>query len=158
MLLLYWLPILIITSGQGQQFPSPLRAVVCVTLNILGSAVMMAADAQKFFTLAHQKGLITTGMFKYTRSPNFLGEIMIYFSFAHCVGTFEAYFIVVGAFVTVVFTFIVRKEASNRKKKGWEAYQQRSFLLLPKVVPSSSFLSYLIYAGIGISAYILMGE
>lgn len=82
---------------------------------------------------------------------------MIYISFAHCVGTFEAYFINITAFAIVPFTFMLRKEASNKKKKGWEVYERRTFLLLPKIVPSSTFLSYLIYALVGISAVYLIG-
>jgi steroid 5-alpha reductase family enzyme len=37
---------------------------------------MIAADAQKYFTLRVQRGLITSGMFRYIRHPNYLGEMM----------------------------------------------------------------------------------
>ena len=43
---------------------------------------MIAADAQKFFTLRLKRGLITDGMYRYVRHPNYLGEMMIYGSFA----------------------------------------------------------------------------
>ena len=43
---------------------------------------MIAADAQKFFTLRVKRGLITDGMHRYIRHPNYLGEMMIYGSFA----------------------------------------------------------------------------
>jgi steroid 5-alpha reductase family enzyme len=48
---------------------------------------MIAADAQKYFTLRLQPGLITHGMFRYIRHPNYLGEMMIYGSFALMVCT-----------------------------------------------------------------------
>lgn len=146
LLLLYWVPIYLITSGAGVQFPSPQRLVLCVALNILGTATMMAADAQKYFTLKYKQGLISDGMFKYTRSPNFLGEVMIYSSFAFCVGTLEAYAIIYSVFSLVVFSFIIVKEKSNRKKKGWNAYVEHSFVLLPKIVPSSTVASVFVYA------------
>ena len=43
---------------------------------------MMVSDAQKHFTLKVQRGLITDGMFKFIRHPNYLGEMLIYGSFA----------------------------------------------------------------------------
>ena len=55
---------------------------LCISLCILGCAIMIAADAQKYFTLRVQKGLITDGMHRYVRHPNYLGEIMIYGSTA----------------------------------------------------------------------------
>lgn len=146
LLLLYWLPIYLITSGAGVQFPSPQRLLLCVALNILGTAIMMAADAQKYFTLKYKQGLISDGMFKYTRSPNFLGELMIYSSFAVCVGTLEAYAIIFSVFSVVVYSFILVKEKSNRNKKGWTAYVEHSFVLLPKIVPSSDVASVFLYA------------
>jgi len=43
---------------------------------------MIAAEAQKYFTLRLESGLITDGVFRYVRHPNYLGEMMIYGSFA----------------------------------------------------------------------------
>ena len=43
---------------------------------------MIAAAAQKYFTLRLRPGLITDGMFRYVRHPNYLGEMMVYGSFA----------------------------------------------------------------------------
>ena len=49
---------------------------------ILGCVIMIAADGQKYFTLRLQRGLITDGLYRYIRHPNYLGEMMIYGSFA----------------------------------------------------------------------------
>ena len=43
---------------------------------------MIASDCQKNITLKLRQGLITDAMFKYVRHPNYLGEMMIYTSFA----------------------------------------------------------------------------
>jgi Protein of unknown function (DUF1295) len=40
------------------------------------------SDAQKFYILRERKGLIEDGLFTRTRNPNYLGEILIYVSFA----------------------------------------------------------------------------
>lgn len=156
LLIVYWVPIHFITSGTGVQFPSGQRVLVCVGLNILGTGVMMAADAQKYFTLKYKQGLICDGMFKYSRSPNFLGEFMIYMSFAVCVGIIETYLIIFGVFAIVVFSFIVLKEKSNKKKKGWASYVDHSFVLFPKIIPSSSFLSVLAYFALAGGAFSLV--
>jgi steroid 5-alpha reductase family enzyme len=64
-------------------YPLPAHAwfCLCLTLCILGVAIMIAAYAQKYFTLRVQPGLTTDGIFRYIRYPNYLGE-MIYGSFA----------------------------------------------------------------------------
>lgn len=43
---------------------------------------MIAADAQKYFTLRIKRGLITDGMYRFIRHPNYLGEMLVYSSFA----------------------------------------------------------------------------
>ena len=55
---------------------------LCISLVMLGSVIMIAADCQKYYTLRVKRGLITDGMHKYIRHPNYLGEMMIYGSFA----------------------------------------------------------------------------
>lgn len=59
---------------------------------------------------------------------------------------------------SVVFTSrMLAKDYSLSKKDGWEAYRKRSWLLLPKLF-SSSALSYLIYASVGITSYLVYQE
>ena len=43
---------------------------------------MIAADAQKSFTLRFKGGLITDGMYRFIGHPNYLGEMITYGSFA----------------------------------------------------------------------------
>ena len=45
---------------------------------MVGVVVMLLSDSQKYYTLKYKKGLISDGMMKYTRNPNYLGEVMIY--------------------------------------------------------------------------------
>ena len=47
-----------------------------------GLVLMMGADGQKYFTLREKKGLLNDGYMKWSRNPNYVGEIMIYSSFA----------------------------------------------------------------------------
>ena len=64
----------------------------------------LLSDMQKSLTLRLVKErpyLINTGMYKYTRSPNYLGEMMIYFSFAAVVDHWIAYSIIVWTWFTI---------------------------------------------------------
>jgi len=74
----YWVFGWLLISGRSTpNYPLPANAwfCLCLTLCILGVAIMIAADAQKYFTLRLQPGLITDGMFRYVRHPNYLGEM-----------------------------------------------------------------------------------
>ena len=79
----YWVFGWILISGVAQpDYPLPDFAwfCLCISLCIVGCAIMIAADAQKYFTLRVQRGLITDGMHRYIRHPNYLGEMMIWWS------------------------------------------------------------------------------
>ena len=66
--------------------PSGIMMAVSISLHTPGVAVMLGADCQKHFTLKYRKGLITEGMFRYIRHPNYTGEMLIYGSYALLVG------------------------------------------------------------------------
>lgn len=89
-LLPYWIAPYLIAAGYTS-CPSIPVIGFCILMHTLGVAIMMVSgiigwsfftDAQKYYTLQYRKGLITDGMFKYIRSPNYLGEVMIYASYA----------------------------------------------------------------------------
>ena len=65
---------------------------------------MLGSDAQKTFTLNNVKQrplLIQSGFFKYTRNPNYVGEIMLYFAFVNLVDHWLAYAIVFYVWITL---------------------------------------------------------
>jgi protein-S-isoprenylcysteine O-methyltransferase Ste14 len=96
--------------------------------------------------------LIKDGFYKYSRSPNYLGEMMIYLSFACVVNHWLAYTIVFWAWCTIFLARAFQKEMSLRKKKGWEVYAQHSWPLLPKI-NGRTFDSIIFY---GLSCLILL--
>lgn len=131
-------------NGYGEQSPSNKRIFTAIFCYAIGVVLMIASDCQKYYTLKYKKGLIDDGMFKYTRNPNYLGEIMVYLSFAICVGRSEGYSIVSALWVTAFAINMMCKEISYKKKPGWEEYKKRSYILLPKIKSSHS-LSLLAY-------------
>ena len=60
----------------------PYVFAIVLFLYTIGNFFHYVSDAQKFFTLRERKGLIEDGLFTRTRNPNYLGEILIYLSYA----------------------------------------------------------------------------
>ncbi|GIS70649.1 MAG: hypothetical protein CM1200mP10_02260 [Candidatus Neomarinimicrobiota bacterium] len=88
-------------------------------MHTLGVVIMMTADCQKYFTLKYQKGLIREGLFKYIRHPNYLGEIMLYASYAMIVQHWIPWAILAWVWIGVFLVNILQKEASmSRYKNG----------------------------------------
>lgn len=128
---LYWLaPWLLISSGV--QPPAPVLAAA-VALCLFGVFLHFGSDAQKHFTLQARSGLIEDGFFARSRNPNYLGEILIYLSFA-VLAMHWLPFVVLAAFGFGVFLpNMRRKDQSLARYPQFEAYRQRSGLLLPRL-------------------------
>jgi protein-S-isoprenylcysteine O-methyltransferase Ste14 len=126
----------LISRNVTPAYPLPAEAwfCICISLCMLGCAIMIAADAQKYFTLRLQPGLITDGMFRYVRHPNYLGEIMIYGSFALMVWHWLASVILAWIWLGLFGTSLVLKEASLSRHPGWAAYRRHSWWLFPGVL------------------------
>lgn len=136
----YWIaPVLLVTDVLPQR-PDPSAAVMgtSVLIYALGVVIMMVADAQKFFTLRVKRGLITTGMFARVRHPNYLGEMMIYGSFALLVGHWLPWLVLAWVWGAVFTTNMVMKEVSMSRHPEWGAYKARTGMVLPRLLPLSS--------------------
>ena len=132
----YWIaPTLLVTGWMGVEAESrPLWLLAsCVGLHTLGVVLMMCADAQKYYTLKAQRGLITEGVFARVRHPNYTGEMMIYGSYALLVGHWLPWAVLAFVWSALFSTNIVMKEASMSRYPEWGAYVKRSGLLLPKL-------------------------
>jgi len=155
----YWYIPYMMVSGQSEQNPSAERIFWSVLVYVMGAACMMISDAQKYFCLKHKKGLIDYGMFTHTRNPNYLGEMMLYGSFAIISNRTIPWVILVGVWSSIFLLMMIVKERSFMRKQGWEEYRKRSYILLPKIY-GSEFLSFLIYGcavSMGLHYYIRGG-
>lgn len=131
----YWLFGWLLISGTVQpDYPLPDAAwfCLCISLCLVGSVVMVAADAQKYFTLRLRPGLIEDGMFRFVRHPNYLGEMLVYGSFALLVWHWLPVLVLAGVWGGVFLPNMVAKEASLARHPGWAAYRARTGWLLPK--------------------------
>ena len=133
---LYWsFGWLLISGTAAPQYPLPDAAwfCLCVSMSLLGSVVMIAADAQKFYTLRYQRGLIADGVFRYVRHPNYLGEMMVYGGFALLVWHWIPAVILMVFWLGLFAPNMAFKEASMSRYPQWQAYKTRSAWLLPGV-------------------------
>ena len=133
----YWLFGWLLISGTSQaNYPLPDDAwfALCISLCMFGSALMIAADAQKYFTLRLKKGLIQDGVHTYIRHPNYLGEIMIYASFALMAWHWLPVVVLAWVWGGVFAVNMVLKEASLSRHEGWSAYKRKSWWLIPFVI------------------------
>lgn len=135
----YWLIGWLLISGTANpDYPIVDAAwfTLCITVHTLGVAIMIAADCQKYYTLRIQRGLIDDGMFKYIRHPNYLGEMMIYGSYALMVWHWLPWLILGWVWLGLFAVNMTMKEASMSRYAKWPEYKEKSGMLLP---PISSF-------------------
>jgi len=127
----YLAPYLLIS--RHVTWPPHLFAVVLV-MYIVGIFLHYVSDAQKLYTLRERKGLIEEGLFMRTRNPNYLGEILIYFSYA-IMSMHWIPFVVLGAWVFGFFVRnMVRKDKRLSRHPGFAKYKSRTGLLFPKLI------------------------
>lgn len=127
---------LLISAVATPAYPLPDYAwfSLCISLCIVGCAIMIASDAQKYFTLRLKRGLITDGMFRFIRHPNYLGEMMIYGSFALMIWHRLPLVVLAWVWGGLFVVNMILKEASMSRYPGWGQYKKRSWWLLPPVV------------------------
>ncbi|MBL7851438.1 MAG: DUF1295 domain-containing protein [Cyclobacteriaceae bacterium] len=130
-LCLYWAaPVILITQRVE---PPDTVLFAAVLLNVWGVFLHFGSDAQKHFTLTAAPGqLITEGFFARNRNTNYLGELLIYTSFA-LLAMHWIPFVVLAAFVAFVFVpNMIRKDKSLSRYPGFASYRQRSGFFLPR--------------------------
>ncbi len=126
---LYWIaPVLVVMQRREQ--PAVVLAAATV-LYALGVVLMMGSDAQKYFVLKVKKGLITDGFFARVRHPNYLGEMMLYASFAVVAGHWAPWLVLAWVWLGVFVPNMLAKEASMARYPEWAAYRARTGMLLP---------------------------
>lgn len=83
-------------------------------------------------------------MLETNRNPNFLGEMMLYSSFAFLVDTNWSFLVLFSIWGTIFVSRIVLKEKSLSEKEGWLKYQNNSYLMLNKYF-KNDLLNFAIY-------------
>ena len=127
----YWLAPWLIVRDPTEAPAWLLGASTLVVL--VGLALMIGADAQKYFVLRQRPGLITDGFFARTRNPNYLGEMLIYGGFA-ALARHPLPWLVLAAVWTLVFLpNMLNKDRRMARHPGFDEYRARTGLLLPRL-------------------------
>jgi protein-S-isoprenylcysteine O-methyltransferase Ste14 len=136
LLLLYWIPPYLIGSGQALKFENTSieRYMWAIMLGMVGVCVMIGADIQKNATLRIKKGLISDGFNCRSRNPNYVGEVMIYASFATITGSTFFWACLISIWFSLFLINMLTKENSYRAKLGWQEYKQNSNMFLPRII------------------------
>jgi steroid 5-alpha reductase family enzyme len=136
MLLLYWVaPFILI--GSGSEPPLPLVAAA-ISINLMGVFLHYASDAQKYYTLKYHPGLITEGFFARCRNTNYLGEILIYLSFAMLAQHWLPFLILAGFSAGIFLPNMRKKDQSLSRYPEFADYKARSGFLLPQLFVSTT--------------------
>jgi len=132
----YWLfPWFFLTRETA---PSNELLFTAIAMHTWGITWMIAADCQKHFQLKYHKGLMTNGMFRYTRNPNFFGEILIYLSYAMLANHWLSWIVFAYAAIYFYIRMLV-KDGSISRYPEWEAYAASSSRLIPWRVLTAPF-------------------
>merc|ERR1712178_240869 len=110
-----------------------------ILLYIFGVFLHFTSDCQKYYQLKYQKprNLITDGMFSYSRSPNYLGEVLIYSSFALMSGHLVPLLSISLAWIGLFVPNILTKDASISRYPSYKDYQKKTnviFIWMPSLI------------------------
>jgi protein-S-isoprenylcysteine O-methyltransferase Ste14 len=128
----YW--IIAYNAIMGDAERTNIELCAAAVVYAVGLALMFGADAQKYFVLRERKGLITDGFFARTRNPNYLGEVMIYGSFAYVSAHGSSWAIVGGVWTFLFLPWMLGKDMRMSRHSGWKAYSARSGLFFPRLL------------------------
>lgn len=128
----YWAIPWLLISRDVQA--SPALIAFATILYVMGVITMMGADTQKYFVLKARRGLITDGWFSRVRHPNYLGEMMLYASFAVLAQHWAAWAILLAVWTAVFLPNMIAKERSMSRYPEWAAYVARTGMLLPRLI------------------------
>lgn len=133
----YWVFGWLLISGAADSaypLPEPAWFGLCTAMCLIGCTLMIGSDAQKYFTLKLRPGLITEGMFRYIRHPNYTGEILIYLSFALMVWHWLPWLVLAWVWIGVFAVNMRVKEQRMARHPGWNEYRARTWWLIPGLV------------------------
>ncbi|ABW27069.1 methyltransferase family protein [Acaryochloris marina] len=129
---LYWVAPYILISRRVE--PAVPLIAGAIALNIVGVFLHFGSDAQKYLILKYQPRLITEGFFARCRNPNYLGEMLIYLSFAMLTMHWLPFVILGGFFGAVFIPNMLKKDRSLSRYPEFEQYRENSGLFWPKLI------------------------
>jgi len=133
----YWNICILALSNKEEASGGLLFAAVFVY--VIGLVCMMTSDCQTHFCLKYNPGLlIAEGMTRYTRHPNYAGELLLYSSFCLLARHWAAWVILVCGYASLMLPSISRKERSLSRYPAWQEYKKQTFTYVPNFCAAAS--------------------
>ena len=139
-LMIYWSPAFIITM-QGKVFgeeiyAAPLHIIIAsIIVFVFGVYYHFVSDMQKYIFLKHNSGLMTDGLWKQCRHPNYFGELLIYISFLLLTIESDLWWfpiIVLGMFVLFIWVpNMIRIDRSLSRFEEHDEYNKKTASIIP---------------------------
>jgi steroid 5-alpha reductase family enzyme len=126
--------VFVMQSGVNNVF-----SFVFIVISLLAATMQGVADIQmhKFRKNKTKENFIRNGLWKYSRHPNYLGEILMWWGVGlasvFALG-WNSWYLLCGAVLnTLLFLFVSIPMADQRqsRKEGFEEYKKQTFSLLP---------------------------
>ena len=144
---IHMVPTLIVFAASIPAFMYVIKGFDFNFLNLIGLLTMFIGVLLEFFadrnmhqfkkTRTDRSQIINVGLWKYSRHPNYLGEILFWYGVAFTLifPNVTYWYLIVGAILnTLLFLFISIPLAENHMKTykpGFEEYKKRTRMLLP---------------------------
>ncbi len=124
----YWVaPYILVT--QRIEVPAWLRAI-CVVCFGVGVFLHFSSDMQKHMHLQHRRGvLLTDGLWRRCRNPNYLGELLIYGSFALLVHHWVPMLILALWIVAIWIPNMRKKDRSLSRYPAYARWRAQTWML-----------------------------
>ncbi|AFZ26176.1 putative membrane protein [Cylindrospermum stagnale PCC 7417] len=114
--------------------PVPLsitEAAIALPLYTFGTLINAAADVQKLTSKQYSTGLVSDGIWRFSRNINYFGDLLRYLSFSVVAGSPWAY-LLPGSILLLYLQRMSQKEQSMPGKyPNYPEYQQSSARLIP---------------------------
>lgn len=131
MLGMYWMAPYIIISSHLEA-PNWLIGLA-IALVVLGVFYHYVSDAHKHAVLSIRPGLISSGLFKRSRNPNYFGEMLIYLGFAVLAQSWIP-FIALAYWWAFFIRNMMNKDKSMSRHPEFAEWKKQTGLFIPKIL------------------------
>jgi len=120
--------------------PTKEQTVIGITLYLWGVLLEFIADTQKEVVLQHKRGLITDGMFSYSRNTNYFGDVLMYIGLIVIAAHGDMPYRIIPAlgliflFFQIMLPLMILKDKSLSRYETFQAYKETSGFLIPNVI------------------------
>jgi protein-S-isoprenylcysteine O-methyltransferase Ste14 len=114
--------------------PEPLSwadAAIALPLFFFGSLINATADIQKLTAKQYGAGLVSDGIWRFSRNINYFGDLLRYLSFSVVAGSIWSYLLPSLIALIYIQRIFSKEQSMSQKYQNYQEYQQASTRLIP---------------------------